>query len=269
MDPFAALSHLNAMEEDCNLEHGAEYKDSLESQLRFVSVDVEVQERCTLGQDVSKAIGETELFITRENLRKRRHTQPWLNDHPYSNIKRNQYLSQDDVDFIKRYLGHKFTSIDDTLDKHKWIKLDINEVNPEDSKLLCGDCSKYRLEMKIRPQDSDSIALDGITLHTEKAINENKLKTHNDGAQHLRTTQFLLKKSLKEIEEDDYLMESRKDSRDCSSENPYIITQRMILTVYTEIQLNIAFVRHHELINMQILNGLNMVRLLYLKKFQR
>ena len=122
------------MEEDCNLEHGAEYRDSLESQLRFVSVDDEVQDRCTLGQDVSKAIGETELFITRENLRKRRHTQPWLNDHPYSNIKRNQYLSQDDIDFIKRYLGQKVTSIDDTLDKYKWIKLDINEAKPEDSK---------------------------------------------------------------------------------------------------------------------------------------
>ena len=265
-DPFAALIHLNQVEEDCHYEHGEQYIETIGNELHNVGSYHEIQDGNPIGEDISRSIGDKEIFIARETCRKRLFNEPWnwmCEDHGYSNKKwRQEYLTQEDIQFMKVNFHGKFSSIDKIFQNHKWLKLEKNEVNPEESKLLCGHCSTYRDEMKIRPQDSDKIALNGIKLDNFPSHNEQKLKDHEKGHQHLRTTEFLKEKLMKEIESDDYLLTHRQDSgsKDCASTDAYVITDRMMLSVYAEIQLNIAFRRHYEIINLQVLNGLNMVR---------
>ena len=265
-DPYDALVHLTEIEQDCNYEHGHQYFDAIDNELQLGTSSVELSlDGNPMGEDINRAIGDKELFISREKCRKRLFYEPWnmCEDHEYSTKKwKQEYLTQEDIEFMKVHFQGKLTSIDNILQNHKWLKLEKNEVTPEESRLLCGHCSTYRDEMKIRPQDSDKIALNGIKLDNFPSRNERKLKDHEKGHQHLRTTEFLKEKAMKEIEDDNYLLTQRQDSKDCASTNPYTITERMILTVYVEIQLNIAFRRHYEIVNLQTLNGLNMVRYL-------
>ena len=85
------------------------------------------------------------------------------------------------------------------------------------------------------------------------------------GDQHSRTIEFLKENALNEVLEDDYIIHQRSGLS--TAKDAYTVTERMILTIYVEIKLNIPFKRHQDMVNLQRLNGLNLGKL-YIKMSQ-
>ena len=122
----------------------------------------------------------------------------------------------------------------DILDEFPWIQLN-KKINIQESTIFCGLCKKHSSELNIREKYWDVIVRDGLKFDKKKPSDTSYLlRKHERGDQHTRVIEFLKKKAKNEVANDPIGLHMRAESKNCESDSAYVVTNRMILTIYTE-----------------------------------
>ena len=220
-----------------------------------------------LMEDISRNMGPSDLFINRENGRKRqlmeRYRDPTkpLFDHTYSKAWQSTYTSYEDYQHMQQNHDDKYR-VNWIRDYYSWIA-----YLKETGNIRCGPCNKYSKSARIKPLDMTKMSKDEGIRHDDWASNKKEIKTHEKSSQHIYIKQWI--KSLNEmnIQEDEYPLMIMPNAHGYDVANPvnpgsmykaYIVTARMVRTVYLETKLNIPYVAHEDMVNMQKLNEINM-----------
>ena len=181
--PFEFLDNLEELENICDLDMGKQYLDTMEEALIAgrVGPTIEISQCTNLGEDLNKDMGKIDNIINLELTRKRKLTNTW--DHDYGVKKwKTQFLSNDDIMLMERYLHDKFTiPVKEFVNKFEWLEL-VKDSNDETNRhFRCGICSKYASAQNIKLADRDNIAKPGGIMFNWASRNFNAAKTHELG----------------------------------------------------------------------------------------
>ena len=121
------------------------------------------------------------------------------------------------------------------LKEFSFIELNKDLSNIDESTISCGLCKKHSSALNIRENDWDSIVRNGLKLNKRSPSDySNMLRNHERGDQHTRIVEYLKKKAKNALVNDPIGLKMRSESKNCESDSAYVVTDRMLLTVYTE-----------------------------------
>ena len=236
------------------------------TEIPYVGVGQSAQEDCTM-EDISRNMGPSLLFLNRESGRKgqlmqryRDHNKP-LFDHTYSKSWQSTYTSYEDYLHMEQNHGDKY--------RVYWIRDYFSWVQylKDTGYIRCGPCNQYSKSAKIKPNQMSKMSKDEGLSHDTWRDNLKEIKRHEKSSQHLHIKQWLTALNEMNIKEDEYplmIMPNALGYDIANPENPspmfkaYIVTARMVRTVYLETKLNIPYVAHSDMVTLQKLNGANM-----------
>ena len=236
------------------------------TEIPYVGDGQEAGEVC-LMPDISRNMGPSDLFLNRENGRKGQLMERWripnkpLFDHTYSKAWQSTYTSFEDYEHMRQMYPDKYY-VPWIRDYYTWV-----EYLKQTGNIRCGPCYKYSKSARIKSSDMGKITKEEGICHNDWRSNLKAIKEHEKSSQHVHIRQWLKALNEMNVKEDEYplmIMPNAMGYDEANPENPgsmfkaYIVTARMIRTVYLETKLNIPYRAHTDMVLMQKLNGQNM-----------
>ena len=236
------------------------------TEIPYVGEGQEAGEFCLMA-DISRNMGPSDLFLNRENGRKRQLMERYripnkpMFDHTYSKAWQTTYTNYEDYEHMQQNHPDKYY-VPWIRDYYSWI-----EYLKQTGNIRCGQCNKYSKSARIKPTEMGKMTKDEGICHDDWRSNLKAIKAHEKSSQHVHIRQWLKALNEMNIKEDEYplmIMPNAMGYDVADPENPgsmfkaYTVTARMVRTVYLETKLNIPFRAHRDMVNLQKLNGINM-----------
>jgi hypothetical protein len=140
------------------------------------------------------------------------------------------------------------------MELRKWFVYYFNEENPAESKYGCRICRDYYDSFKLSSRYKALMANPSGTLKSTKKANNDEINQHPKTSSHLNTVDKLMKSQKNELPTLMATVQANEESRD---DHIMRITSQMMKTVYAEVRINIPFMHHRYMVDLQELNGVN------------
>ena len=161
------------------------------------------------------------------------------------------------ITFIKAHLSHVFnTNVLLKTEVQEWFVFLPNSANPLESTIRCRLCHRYYDEFGLATNYKPGFAnAEGKRLKRHKDDNRQMIQEHTGSSGHVKILNQLKEASESQIPT---LFENIHEAWSEHDGGVLKVTSRMFRTVYAETKLNIPFVSHGALVQLQELNGVDM-----------